>query len=142
MVNKSVDYIIGKMREYTKIPALTFHEQDLLAYLEEDIPTKHYDLDKSNPKYLLYRYKGKTKYLVLAHVDRIEVEEFRFVRHNGRLTGQLDNVISVATCRYLIEQGTPVDFMFTTQEECLQSADQIAEAYEKCGNDYFVLDME
>lgn len=140
-MNNGIELVVSKVVEYSNIPAVTYKEKQFLAYLAGEMPTKYYTLDKSNPKYLLYRYSGKTRWLVLAHADRIPVDPFITQLQGDFLVGQLDNVISVAVCRYLMEQGMPCDFMFTTQEECCQSADQIVEAYGR-NVDYRVLDMD
>jgi putative aminopeptidase FrvX len=145
-MNNGIGYITDKVKEYSKIPSLTYKEDDFLAYLANDIPSKYYTLNwvKSEGKrapYLHYRYNGKTQWLVLAHVDRISVPPFTFQIQDNRLIGQLDNVISVAMCRYLMEHNMPVDFMFTTQEETCSSADQILNVWEK-NPDYYVVDMD
>ena len=140
-MNNSIGYIINKVQEYSAIPSVTYKEKQFLEYLETEIPTKHYTMENHIPKYLFYKYNGKTKWLVLAHVDRITVPSFKFQIQNSRLVGQLDNVISVAICRHLMEQHMPFDFMFTTQEENCNSADQIIEVWDR-NSDYYVLDLD
>jgi putative aminopeptidase FrvX len=140
-MNNGLDLIISKVMEYSSIPSVTYREKQFLEYLAKEMPTKYHSLINKNPKYLFYRYSGKTRWLVLAHIDRIPVQPFTMQVQDNFLTGQLDNVISVAICRYLMEQGTPVDFLFTTQEESCDSADQIVEAYEQ-NADYNVIDMD
>jgi len=145
-MNNGIGYIADKVKEYSKIPSLTYKEDNFLDYLANDIPTTNYELYKNNryngcPPYLHYRYSDKTKWLVLAHVDRIPVPSFEFTIKDNKLIGQVDNVISVAICRYLIEHKAPVDFLFTTQEETCSSAGQILDAW-MMNQDYYVLDMD
>lgn len=141
LMNNGIGFIINKVKEYSNIPSLTHQEGKFLSYLDADIPTKFYTLDNHNPRYLFYKYNGKTRWLVLAHVDRISVPSFKFQIQNNKLVGQLDNVIAIAICRHLMEQHMPFDFMFTTQEETCQSADQIIEVWDR-NSDYYVLDLD
>ncbi len=140
-MKNGTEYIVNKIKEYSKIPSLTYKEDKFLTYLSKDIPLKKYTLYNQYPNYLLYRYNGDTRWLVLAHTDRIKVHPFDFRMKDNYLHGQLDNVISVAICRYLMKLGMPMDFMFTTMEETCQSHAQILEVwFDK--QDYKILDMD
>lgn len=140
-MNIGIEFIINKIKEYSQIPSLTYQEDKFLDYLVKEIPTEHYTLDDETSDYLLYRNNGETQWLILAHTDRIKVPRFTFRVTDKTIHGQLDNVISVAICRYLMELGTPVDFMFTTREETCQSAQQIIDVWSQ-KQDYKILDMD
>lgn len=140
-LKKSVEYIIEKMKEYAQVPSLTYEEDDFLDYLAKKIePKKHtlYDMDR----YLVYKYEGETKWLILAHTDRISVEKYDWRVEDDVIHGQLDNGISVAICTYLIQQGYPVDIAFTTQEETCHSAGQITDIYKALNREPYVVDMD
>jgi putative aminopeptidase FrvX len=144
-MDKALEFIIDKVKRYSMVPSLTYHEMEFLEHLSADIPETNYALSRGN-KYLLYKHinqKAHSKFLVLAHTDRIRVATpVNFIVENEQyFHGQLDNVISVAICRWLMEQNMPVDFMFTTQEETCNNADMISEVC-KLHPNYLCLDMD
>jgi len=143
-MNKSVKYVVEKIKDYSKIPSLSGKEGAFLAVLHADIPICDYKCPPfTGGEYLFYQYKHKpARILVTVHTDRIPVRPFKFeVLNDKKLKGQLDNVISVAIARLLIDKATPVDFLFTTKEEVLRSNAQLIAAWEAREYDH-LLDLD
>jgi len=141
-MNKSVRYVVDKIQEYSKIPSLSRNEREFLDCLELDIPIDHY-FPTLRDDCTHYTYKHKpARILVTVHTDRIPVRPFKFeILDDKKLKGQLDNVISVALARLLIEKATPVDFLFTTKEEICGSNSQLINAWNHKEYDH-VLDLD
>lgn len=139
-MNKDIRFIINKVKEYSRIPSPSGQEKEFLNYLKKDFPNKNYFL-KEYPDCLFYEYKKPTKWLVVAHVDRVSVRYFRSeVLYEELLKGQIDNVVSVAILRLLVEKNVPINFLFTTKEEILQSCPQIVNV---CyGKDFYVVCLD
>lgn len=139
-MNKDIRFIISKVKEYAGISSLSGHEQAFLCYLKANLPNKYYSLQEYTDC-LFYKYHKPTNWLVLVHTDRIRVEKYQFEAvNNTMLKGQLDNVISVAIMRFLMDKDIPVNILFTTNEEILKSCPQIVHV---CyGKDYYVLDLD
>jgi|LSQX01.1.fsa_nt_gb hypothetical protein len=91
--------------------------------------------DDNIGKYLVYRHNQETsaKYLFLVHADRLMFKERRMeifkkdYNNNWFIRGQLDNIISVAIVLYLIKLDYPIDCLFVSREEILESHPQIIE---------------
>lgn len=145
-MDKDIKFVIDKMKEYSKIPSLSYHEEKFLEYLRKDFPTENHNLREiEGGLFYEYKHNSYTPYLVTAHVDRIPVGPYKW--HNGskRLTGQLDNVISVAIARLLADKNIPVHFQFTTKEEVLRSNAQIIHSVENAklaGIQLKILDLD
>lgn len=143
-MSKDVNYVIDKIKEYSKIPSLTHNEGKFLKYLKKDFPTINHDL-RENKLGLFYEHKNYTPYLVTVHVDRISVGHYGWIVGDVIMIGQLDNVISVAIARLLVEKNIPVHIQFTTCEEILQSNGQIiynVENAKLAGIPLMVLDLD
>jgi len=141
-MKKSTEFIVNKVKEYYKIPSLSYQEKEFLDYLRRDFPIKNYTLVDLGDA-LLYTCKRKSPWLVLAHTDRIPVRPIDFDTIGDiTLKGQTDNIISVAILRYLAEKNVPINFLLTTKEEVLQSCNQIREAVSRFNDEIYVLDMD
>ena len=145
-MNKDVKYVIDKLTEYSKIPSLTHRESKFMDYLRKDcLGLANYDMVKDyREDCILYRHKTiRSGILVTAHMDRIKVAPFEFelIDNKTKIKGQLDNCISVSICRLLMEKNTPVDFLFTTAEEVLQSNAEIIDTWRQHEYEY-VVDMD
>jgi len=149
-VNENIKYIINKVKEYTGIPSLSLNERNFLNYLAVDLQKsksiKHYALrDYGSYLHLFSNEEDiNMKTLITVHTDRIPVPPYEWkILKDNKLKGQLDNAISIAIIRLLIEKQLPMDVLFTTAEEILQSNDQIIGIYEDCKYKYVVdLDID
>ena len=139
-MKKDTQYIINKIKEYSMIPSQSGQEKVFLDYLKSEFPNHNYSLQE-HPDCLFYKYKKPTKWLVIAHTDRIPVPKFKFeIIDKTLIKGQLDNVISVAILRLLVEENIPVNILFTTEEETLKSCPQIVNI--SYGKNYSVLELD
>lgn len=147
-INDMKRFMLPRLKAYSSIPSLSGKEKNFLKFLVTDF---YRDQDSNiwrkvhmgDSPYYYYRLGGKKgvtplPYFLVVHVDRIPnynaksgtpylntittsnvADEF--------LTGQLDNIIGIVVARYLIELNIPIDILFTTKEEVVESTVQLWE---------------
>lgn len=140
METKVKNYIVSKLKEYSKIPSVTGNETEFLEYLEKDFngnksqSWRSVKLDFQFSYKLLYNKESRSPYVFTVHTDRVcdyrENKPFESeIRSIGNkiVKGQLDNIISIAILRYLHSLGYSMNVLFTTREEICRSYEQIQE---------------
>jgi hypothetical protein len=134
--------VFDLLRRFSAVPALTYKEEAMLDLLyNEFIPHSGQELREVRverlPYYnLLLGTPQQCPFLFIAHIDRVPDfhtgEPHVNVMQDGSeygpeyLTGQLDNIISIALLK-LVQQQYPINVLFTTREEHCESAPQIIE---------------
>lgn len=153
-------FILDKLKLYSSMPSLTGKEEKFLNFLVSDFH-KDGDLNKwrkvylDNNPYYYYRNGGKAEtsilpYFLVVHTDRVPnynaSKDTAYVDTISRtvefLTGQLDNIIGISIARYLIEKDIPIDILFTTREETVESTLQLWEMCKLNGKTPITIDID
>jgi len=110
--------------KYSNIPSLSHREQGFMDTLKEDFSAfKNYRV--ISRKECLYVDKGAPK-TIFAHIDRVPVSPYQpTISSDGKIVGQLDNLISVVACYELAKNDAEYNFLFTTHEETCDNYKQI-----------------
>ena len=140
-MNIKVSNIVDTLFKYGKLPSISCEEQRFMKYLAKDIESSAVShILYPQEECLFYKYNKPTKWLVLAHIDRIPVEKFNYKKNHTNVVGQLDNVISVAILKEAINVGLPINILFTTKEEILRSCEQIYNIAKD--RKYWIIDLD
>ncbi len=154
-------FILRRLEWYSNVSSLTGKEEKFLNFLVNDFH-KEGDINKWRKVYLdafpyyYYRNGGVDEiaptlpYFLVVHTDRIP--NYNASRDTGYvdtishtvefLTGQLDNIIGIAIARYLIEKDIPIDILFTTREETVESTLQLWEMCKLNGKTPITIDID
>lgn len=140
------DYVIRKLKEYAAIPSLTHHEDEFMNYQIADFGTPQgmewmkVKIEGKQQAQFLHNVGDDSGLVFTVHTDRVpDADGIPFqniiaeCKEDGTITGQLDNLISIAILRYVIESGIKVNILFTTQEEICNSYIQVAAVADNFG---------
>jgi len=133
------NFILKKLKEYSKIPSLSYKEDKMFSYLLKDFKplnnqTLFIEKRESNKKKLflfLLEDNLTFPYIFVVHTDRIGNEKTHKSYLNtinsskDKIYGQLDNILGIAILRYLHEEKIPLNILFTSREEVQMSWSQI-----------------
>ncbi len=122
-------YISNAIERYTEIPSPSCSERKFLDYLIANDFARIKNMSVSSEKVLLIGDSKNSKPLFIAHTDRIALsDQVSIYRDDIKITGQLDNTLSIAILSYLVnKKDLSLNILLTTQEEICGSVDQITE---------------
>ncbi len=144
METKIIDYITVKLKEYAEIPSVTGNETVFLERLNREFIT-HEGMSRRTVTndgkgyYSLLKCGNGPDLVFCVHTDRVPDpktnEPYKNkIKQNGEfITGQLDNIISIAVMSYLNSIGLKFNILFTTSEEICFSYPQIDEVMQLYG---------
>jgi len=122
--NTTSSDIAKNIMKYSSISSLSYREHDFIKVLKKDF-SGFKDYKIVDRRECLYIDKG-SMITIMAHIDRIPVGHYKTtIDHNGRVVGQLDNLISVVACYELAKNNANYNFLFTTHEERCDNREQI-----------------
>ena len=144
METKIIDYITGKLKEYAEIPSVTGDETVFLERLDREFIThegmsRRTVMNDGKVYYSLLKCGNGPDLVLCVHTDRVPDpktnEPYKNkIKQNGEfITGQLDNIISIAVMSYLNSIGLKFNILFTTSEEICFSYPQIDEVMQLYG---------
>ena len=127
-------FVLKKLREYSDIPSLSGHEDQMLSFLKTDFDCKDwYELKVNGVTEFCYLQHDLAcpDYFFTVHTDR--VPNFKgnkpftnTIEDQGEiLQGQLDDIIGISVLRYLHSLNYPMNILFTTREEYCESWKQV-----------------
>lgn len=130
------EFIFKTLQHLAAIPSLSGQEDKLHAALREYFCTEDYVVSTVERSMqvdytLVVPTVMSSKYLFCIHTDRVpdfrtrKAYETSIVFEEDVFTGQLDNVISIALVLYFATVVQPINILFTTREETLESWSQI-----------------
>ncbi len=145
------NYILNKLKEYSAIESPSGNESFFCNYLEKDFRKDVQETDgifsrkvyyDENIFYSFIRFDPDSKIFFSVHTDRIgnftnTIKEF----DPDVITGQLDNIISIAVLRYLLSKGLRFNVLFTTKEELSLSWPQLKELI-SVNTDFFPVSLD
>ena len=138
--------ILERLKAYSTITSLSGSELNMLFKVRDDFKCRAGQIfievyRDQQPYYgLLLDQKNRCPYLFTVHLDR--VPNFwtqtgytnTILDVDGRLCGQLDDIIGIAVM-YYIHQHYPVNILFTTNEEFCESWVELRDAIKTYGTE-------
>jgi len=121
-------FVLKKLQDYSAIPALSEHEDQMLSFLKTDFDRKDwYELKVNGVTEFCYLQQDLAcpDYFFTVHTDRVP----SFSRGNRSaftntivdqgevLQGQLDDIIGISVLCYLHSLNYPMNILFTAKEE-------------------------
>lgn len=130
------EFFLAKIKQFTETPSYSREEGNFISLLNDEFhnilseKTKYREVKEDGKiQYAFYYHDESPSIVFIVHVDRVRVGKVEIVELTDRqLQGQFDNLVSVVTLLELVDRThLPINILFTTKEEIIQSSSQVVE---------------
>lgn len=126
MITNIREFVLNKFKRYSAISG----EKALFPFIIKDFTKENNEVTLHNGTELIGSYisvvNNKEHPYLFIHMDRVPLyKKPTIIVTDNTITAQLDNLISVAIAKFLFDNDFGYNFVFTTREECGDSAPQL-----------------